>query len=167
MVNKFFLGIKAWQLFILFFSLFVFAGILWSTNLPLRLKKFIFPVISLAGVYWAYILGVNLHIKNQKNDKIKFVLFILSLLITYFVMSFPQYIFKDSSPRILVMILINIFPFYCIYYLSKYLVSVEIEKDASIYEYGGTFILFWMLPLGIFWLQPRVRKIFYENESGA
>jgi len=52
------------------------------------------------------------------------------------------------------------------YYLSKLFVSVEKDIDASIYEYGGTFFLFWMMPLGIFWLQPRIRKIFL-NDGGA
>ncbi len=163
-MSRFFLESKAWQLFVFFVVLYILAGILWSTNLPLYIKQYIFPIVSIALVFWAYNLGNNLYRKYKKKNNIKNTIFILSLLAVPIIIAFPQYILKNIHGSMI--IVINLLYFYCIYYLSKMLVSVENDIDASIYEYGGTFILFWVMPLGIFWLQPRIRKIFL-NDGGA
>lgn len=164
-MSKFFLQSKAWQLFIFFIVLYILAGILWSTNLPLNTKKYIFPFISILFVYWAYNLGINLHRKCTRKNNFKKALFVFSLVAAYVIISFPQYLLKNMSFGI--WIFINLLYFYYVYFLSKILVSVEKNIDASIYEYGGTFFLFWVMPLGIFWLQPRIRKIFINDDGGA
>ena len=163
-MNKFLLESKAWQLFMIFTILYILAGIVLSTNIPLQIKQYIFPIISISLVYWAYNLGINLYRKCKNKNNFKQAIFIFSLLAVPIITAFPQYILKNIN--IITFFFINLLYFYCIYYLSKMLVSVEKDIDASIYEYGGTFMLFWVMPLGIFWLQPRIRKIF-TNDGGA
>ena len=164
-MSKFILQSKAWQLFVIFTVLYIIAGIALGTNLPLHIKQYIFPIVSISLVYWAYNLGINLYRKYKKKNNLKQAIFIVSLLAVPIITAFPQYILKQIGFSTL--IFINLLFFYCDYYLSKILVSVEKDIDASIYDYGGTFFLFWMMPLGVFWLQPRIRKIFLTKGGGA
>jgi len=52
---------------------------------------------------------------------------------------------------------------YIVYYVSKCLVSVESKKIMDFYDYINVFYLVWMLPIGVWWLQPRIKKIFKED----
>lgn len=165
MISNFFLKSKAWQLFLLYLGLFVLGGIFWSINLPKYLRQVIIPTISIVGVYWAYNLGINLHRKLQNKNNLKINLLIISLVTAYLLIAFPQYIAENYRSTML--LFGNGLYFYCVYFLSKTLVTVESGKDANFYEYGGTFFLVYMMPLGIFWLQPRINKIFLNNDGGA
>jgi len=48
---------------------------------------------------------------------------------------------------------------YCLYFLSKLLVTVEKKSKVKFNEYFGTLILAWILIIGIWKLQPRINRI--------
>jgi hypothetical protein len=41
---------------------------------------------------------------------------------------------------------------------------VELQKNASFSEFLTEFVLFWLLPIGIWFIQPRINAIF-ENRQ--
>lgn len=49
---------------------------------------------------------------------------------------------------------------YCLYFLSKLLVTVEKRSKVKFREYFGTLISMWILIIGIWNLQPRINRIF-------
>lgn len=49
--------------------------------------------------------------------------------------------------------------FYALYFVSKSLVTVEEKQALRFDRYIGTLFLFWFFPIGIWFVQPRVRKI--------
>lgn len=53
--------------------------------------------------------------------------------------------------------------FYLIYQLSYSLRCVELQRKPKFEEYLPEFVLFWVFPIGLWFLQPRINKIF-QNE---
>lgn len=65
------------------------------------------------------------------------------------------------------MIILHIFSMYCmiycIYFLSKALISVETQnKNIQTSEYIGYLFGFWFFPIGIWFIQPKIRQIFTD-----
>lgn len=54
--------------------------------------------------------------------------------------------------------------FYVIYHLAGSIKCVELRKEISWEEKIPEFIMFWFLPIGIWFLQPRINKIIEGNE---
>ncbi len=52
---------------------------------------------------------------------------------------------------------------YVMYFLSKCLVIAEKRLDIIFMDYFETFLLFLFYPVGIWWLQPRVKKVLTDN----
>lgn len=56
---------------------------------------------------------------------------------------------------------------YMVWYISKSLRTVELQKEAQFSEYISTLIVLWFVPVGIWIIQPRINKIFdSDSESG-
>lgn len=161
MISKYLLEGRAWQLFMIFLVFTVLPGILWVSEISTQLNQFTFPLLSIIAGYWTFNLGVNLHRKIKNPNPLRFKLFTASLLGIFIFCFFFPYAIHILDLRLL--FAINVLYFYCIYFVSMHLVSVESEKSAAFSEYGGTLILLLMLPYSIFWLQPRIRKIFLIN----
>jgi hypothetical protein len=53
--------------------------------------------------------------------------------------------------------------FYMLYFTSKTLKMVELQKKIGFGDYAGEFFLMWFFPVGIWILQPRINKIFGEH----
>ena len=49
---------------------------------------------------------------------------------------------------------------YCLYFLSKLIVTVEKKSKVKFKDYFGTLISAWILIIGIWKLQPRINGIF-------
>jgi hypothetical protein len=56
--------------------------------------------------------------------------------------------------------------FYLLYFVSKNLVLAETKKPVSFYEYAGPLFLLWFFPVGVWFIQPRINRLF-EERSGA
>jgi hypothetical protein len=54
--------------------------------------------------------------------------------------------------------------FYCYYFIAKSLKSVEYNREALIGEYIGEFFLIWFFPIGVWFLQPKINRIFESTE---
>jgi uncharacterized RDD family membrane protein YckC len=49
---------------------------------------------------------------------------------------------------------------YLLYFVSKNLVLAETRKPASFPDYAGPFFLIWFFPIGIWFTQPRINRLY-------
>jgi hypothetical protein len=59
---------------------------------------------------------------------------------------------------------------YCLYFVSKSVVQVESGRPAAFYDFSGPFFLLWFFPLGVWFVQPRINRLFSARgnaEAGA
>jgi hypothetical protein len=163
-IEKFIFTTPAWKLFCIGIVLFVaFALLMFSDSISSDLKKLSLTISSFIGVSWLYLIGKNLYSMLENKSPVKFAIFVTTLCFIFFGTSYFLYYPKNSIS----FFMINFSFFYCTYFISKSLVSVEFGREADFYSYIGTFFLVWMLPYGIFWLQPRLKIIYGKIESLA
>jgi hypothetical protein len=55
--------------------------------------------------------------------------------------------------------------FYLLYFVSRNLVLAETGKPVSFYEYAGPFFLLWFFPIGVWFIQPKVNRLFSERSE--
>jgi hypothetical protein len=55
--------------------------------------------------------------------------------------------------------------FYTLWFNAKTFKSVELQREALIGDYIGEFFLLWYFPIGIWFIQPRINKIFGSVEN--
>jgi hypothetical protein len=52
---------------------------------------------------------------------------------------------------------------YAIYFNAKSLKSVELQRDVTFSDYAADFFLFLFFPIGIWFIQPRINRIFCDD----
>ena len=52
--------------------------------------------------------------------------------------------------------------FYILYFVSKTLALVELGKAVTFYDYAGAFFLMWFYPVGVWFIQPKVNRLYAE-----
>ena len=55
--------------------------------------------------------------------------------------------------------------FYSLYFVSKLIVMVEKKYAIKVKDYIGTFVAAWFYLIGIWWIQPRVKKLFLPDDK--
>ncbi len=184
---RLFLKIKHWQLFILFIGIFIITQVglnFMPINRKLLLQLFNLPIIlpvMIVLLLWLYVVGVNLYKTLPTNVKMNFTLFKIallgSLLCTFFIGFFFIKLINspiaENTPSHFSFFL-SIIPFhllsslcilYCIYFNAKALKSVELKGEANLNEYIAEIILFAILGVGLWIIQPRINKIFEKPKS--
>ena len=130
-------------------------------------------------VIWIDSLGTNLYLKLRDKHKLNimffkfnityivFYLFLASALI--FIFFWKKEILKPINPGLVLMIFapISIYALigiiYSFHFISKLLVSVETRVIVNFDRHSNEFLLFLLLPIGIWLLQPRISKIFLKR----
>ncbi len=181
------LKIKHWQLFTLLFAIpflfqMVMMGVVMKSNDPtIFISSFPFLLIYVLGLFfsWFYAMGVNLHQKLPETVAMnlgRFMFFLFVPLVYMVVLFVFMYVtFSDisagnqSGPGAFAWLIpLHIFSvyciFYCLYFISKCLKSVELQRTVEFNEYAGEFFLIWFFPLGVWFIQPRINKLF-ENDN--
>ncbi len=181
---KFLLKLKHWQLFILLVGLpfivqMVMVAVMMITkNMYVAFIAFplmmIFMLVFFFG--WFYALGTNLHKKLPENlhmnvSRFKTFLFVpvgYIILIFLFVLIMIALSPREPNPAVfLVMVPLHLFSMFCVFYsmyfVSKTLRTVELQRELIFSDHAGEFFLIWFFPIGIWFIQPRINKIF-ENE---
>jgi hypothetical protein len=49
--------------------------------------------------------------------------------------------------------------FYCLYFVSKTLKTVELQRETTFSDFAGEFFLIWFYPIGIWLVQPKINKM--------
>ena len=185
---KLLLKLKHWQPFLLLmvipilFQIGMFAAVFISNDPLMMFRLFPIVMILFMGIFfgWFYALGTNLHKKlpdtvHMNLRLFKIFLFIpvayMSLFMVFMINMFSG-IIGGEEPNVAIFMLI--FPlhlfsmfciFYCLYFNAKSLKSVELQKPVTSNDFAGEFFLIWFFPVGIWFLQPRINKLFEETEQ--
>ena len=145
-----------------------------------------FPLENLVGLilaiiwelfisYCVYFLGSSLYQKLPVGHdlKIKRFQFNLLFMLIYFIVVFiafdggyeiNQDSYKDYGWSAAVIIPLHLFAMYCMFYIiwfiAKCIATIENNSIVGFDKYAGNFFLLWFFPIGIWWIHPKVRKIF-------
>jgi len=164
---------------------FAFSGSQPDPYVMFNLMSTIIPVITVVCVIvyflWFYSLGLSLHkklpssVNMSLNRFLVFISYPLVYLIGFcFFMSRAMKITDDLPPSVFSTAILLIIPlhlfamfcmFYCLYFVSKALKSAELQREALLGDYIVDMLLFWFFIVGIWFLQPRINKLFAEDES--
>ena len=180
-MNKF-LYLQHWQLFGLIIGLpllFLISAVLLALNEYTSFAGALLAIALLVFVLlfytWFYSIGVNLYSKlpDEATMPVKWFRISVVLPILYFLLLSILIIFESTSafssgsknsdflPIILPLhFLTMVCNFFCLYFISKSLRMVEIRKRVVFNEFIGEFFLIWFFPIGIWFIQPRINKIF-------
>ena len=160
-----FLKLKHWQLFGLLIGILVVVS---AVAYQQDQIKILLMTILFAGVYygWLYALGVNLNKKLPSTVNMNLKKFKCCLLIPIVCMLLVIYftdIFNLIFPIVmLILSLVSMYCiFYCFYFIAKALKAVESQEPNE--DFLGEFFYLWFFPIGIWFIQPRVNKIFDEK----
>lgn len=163
-------------LLVFFFSesALVFDKLLSVLFISIPILELLFVMIFLG---WFYILGTSLYSKIPRNlnfriNFFKFNLFYLLVLILSFIAVF-LIVFTGNFEIInkiqnigLFMIMYGVFSsLYLNYFISKALVTVEKQDSVKFENYFLEIMFFMIFPVGIWILQPRIRKIFQIKDN--
>jgi hypothetical protein len=55
--------------------------------------------------------------------------------------------------------------FYDLYFVSKNLVLAQTGKNVKFYDYAGPFFLIWFYPVGIWFIQPEINRLFADRRN--
>ena len=172
-----------------FFFEFVMMGIIIASSNIEPMEVF-FPLfmITFIGVFfgWLYSLGINLYKRLPATVKMNLTAFkfflifpvVYMLCLSVFIggMFFSTFSGNtsgtnavgtaNSNPAIFLLIFpIHLFAmfciFYCIYFIAKALKAAEWQRPVTAGDYIGEFFLLWFYIVGVWFIQPRVNKLFY------
>ncbi len=112
---------------------------------------------------WLWSIGTMLQTDKVKVNKIKLILFKISVIypIAYFV--FAIFYLLINGWFVMPLHFAAMFStLYAMIFAAKTLKSAELKKRAKISDYLGDFFLVWFFPIGIWILQPRIHKLIIE-----
>ncbi|MFT5819382.1 MAG: hypothetical protein ACI8ZM_000605 [Crocinitomix sp.] len=67
---------------------------------------------------------------------------------------------------IVVMHLLSMFSiFYCIYFCTKTLKSIELGRNITFGDYAGEFFLIWFFVIGIWIIQPKINNLAKDEDD--
>jgi hypothetical protein len=183
-----FLRLKHWQLFLLLigipfiFQFVIMGSVIFSNNSNIMLTAFPIMMFLIVAIFfgWFYALGTNLYKKLPIDTpmnlmKFKVFLFIpvayMVLISLFMLVAFPGFV--DNGPEsfasFAIIFPIHIFSmfciFYCLYFISKAMKTVEWQRQVTFSDYAGEFFLIWFFPIGIWLIQPRINKLFETAEE--
>ncbi len=189
---KLFLKAKHWQLFILMVGLpflFQIITIVYVIAMDNPLFAFsTFPIFMLlyASIFfgWFWSIGVGLHKflpehHNLNLKKFKTFFFIPLLYITLLMFAMMSFgMFADFPPpdnkfalSLIVIIPLHLFSMFCMFYMlyfcSKTIKSIELNREVDFSDYAGEFFLLWFYIIGIWILQPKINKIYFEKVNDS
>ena len=166
------LSIKHWQLFGLLIGVGIIDSIL---DLSTSQLAFYFPALLFAAIYfgWLWAMAINLYPKLPTSTNYNLKRFKLYLIIPLVYISALSVLIgnisiwaqdENNSGYVAILIPMHLFSMYCIFwclaYVAKSLKSVELQKSVTFSDYAGEFFLIWFFPIGIWFIQPRLNKMF-------
>lgn len=161
--------LKSWQLFLLLMIPFIAQYFLFLMPFPfgIYLSSFLTEISAFIVFTWLYSIGVILYSKLQlpKGFNIRFFKFSLIYALTYIIVysivsSFSRELFLQVIPFLSIFHLFSmVCTFYSVYFISKLLVTLEMNREVRLSEYLRTLFLLYCFPIGIWFIQSRIRKV--------
>jgi hypothetical protein len=170
--------LKHWQLFFLTFGLFAAAfialsiidlGEIFNDGLLIRMIFFVQTLCLVTANFWLFAVGTRLHKKYYYNSFMMLIFRLAIYFSTFYQISriviFPSVPYFDNGLGMLGLVISVGGTIYCTYFAAQLLTSVEKQRDTAFSEFIGDFLLFIFYPIGVWWLQPRINKIFDRDHS--
>ena len=166
-------SLAPWKLFVVMILPYIPLGSDW-------IELTLGTLVSIAGAIYGYSLGIALyrrlpggHRMNLKKFKFHFFFpVIYAVLLSIIILIAMPGILDGSSDFqygipgavFTIVFVLHLFAmyciFYCMYFLAKALITVETQnKNIETGNYIGYFFAFWFLPIGIWFIQPKVREL--------
>lgn len=181
-IRNLFVRAKHWQLFLLFVAVFVVGELPMLGYVASGPKspedsaeafvvvEIVTAVSALCYLLWLWSMGsfLNSLIPPTLRPRIHFFSFTV-IFTSIYVLGFIA-LFQSVSPiavaAIIPLLLLAAFcMFYSFYFVSKSLIIAETGKSATFNEYAGTFFLLWFYPIGIWFIQPRINRLYAKAQS--
>jgi len=180
MFKKYFVEAESWKVFAISVGFFI-SGLLAKYSIGLCTfvtftSSSAILITSLGIGSWIYFVGISLYSKLPSSVKLSYRLFVINIvfIILYLVLQVLRYsVFINHDPAIdinpLDLIILPLYFYfiyalvYIIYFVSKALVSIEKNSEATFGKYVGLIFLIVLFPIGIWYIQPRVRAIFSKT----
>jgi hypothetical protein len=172
-IRKFFIASKHWQLFLLMCGFIAImeswnklAGTLDIQRILIRLW---IPWITLwiCVIIWLWCWGDFLNFLVPKYLRLKLQLFRVAIiyifLFIFLLNTLPQEM-TSTIWGILLGLFYIICGYYIPYFLSKSLLLAETGKQVKLYSCIITALLFFFIPIGIWFIQPRINRLFLANK---
>jgi hypothetical protein len=177
---RLFLRMRAWQVFLLLYGSQILVS---ASGMIAGDSKWMFAgmvsgvFVFLVFIAWYWSLGTNLNKKIPEEIRMRSGFFrfgticgvavSVPCLLVFFVIvaigEFGRRVFALLVPSYV----FGIFcVFYGFYFIAKNLVMAENKRKVGFHEFVGAFLLMWMYPIGIWFIQPRVNRLF-EEEMGT
>ncbi len=186
MISSLFLRAKHWQIFLLLVGVGLVGDIVLAASsisttaqspedfgkVSLRFGFVTVPfMICFLGWFWSMGSFLSSIVRPALRLNTKFFHFALvypGLYIFVFIALFQTF---TTYPALLAIILpLHFFAIFCIFYglyfVSKSLVMAETSRSVSFYDYAGPFFLIWFFPLGVWFTQPRINRL-YETRRNS
>lgn len=175
-----FLRLRHWLIFLLTYGVFVivysllfisdrFLSLAIDTGSLLRSVLLIHAISLVFANFWKYAIGTRLHQKQHYNSFLllifRWILYFITLFDAARFVVFPAIGYDDGSFGQLVTIISLAGSIYCAYFNARMLNAVELQRDISFKDLLGDFFAFIFYPIGVWWLQPRVNKIFHAGSQ--
>jgi len=177
-----FLKGKAWQVFILLvvipfgFQTGLMSFVFSSDPNPALLFKvmpLIMTVFIVVFLLWFWSLGVKINSRIPTDIKPKSKFFKFSIIYSavyglvfqlFFISAASGSSQGGATAFIFPMHLLGMFcMFYALYFVAKNIATFEQAKVVKFSEFKGPFFLLWFFPIGIWFIQPRINRIYANN----
>lgn len=180
-IVKFFLRAKHWQLFLLLVGMpgfgemvgvaVMMAGVSSKGGVltfGLALGSTELGILFLVGWFWA--MGMFLNSTNQPSLELRTGFFRFALIYpVLYGCAFAAFFLNPGTSMFPIILPLHLFALFCLFYdlyfVSKILVMAETGKPATFNNYAGVFFLFWFFPAGIWFVQPRVNRLYAERKN--
>jgi uncharacterized RDD family membrane protein YckC len=182
-IASFFLRAKHWQIFLLL----VGVGFVGNVALMISLSQTVrspqdfanigvpFGAVTVLLTFcllaWFWSMGSFLSSIVQPTLRLKMGFFRFALIypLLYIFVFAAFFQSTNTKPQLLAIIFpLHFFAVFCVFYdlyfVAKSLVLAETSKPASFYDYAGPFFLIWFFPIGIWFTQPRINRL-YERPT--
>ena len=151
-MKKLFIYIALLPTWIIFLIMVLF--LIMSSQLPFGYTLFSFILLS-------WLLSVGLSLQNKVPTELRGPVTFFQINIFYgFIFLFVVDFFEvEQSPFLIPFQLYGVYSFfYSLYFVSRSLVIAEEQRKVRADRYFGTLFLFWFAPIGIWFLNPRIKS---------
>lgn len=168
---KFMLKMKAWQVFTLVLCApLLFMASEWIGLGPKWFDTFhwittLVSAIILLGWFWALGSHINLWIPEDIRPSRLFFRFGLVFSLLFLAFFDPRSSWKDNYYALALMPAYFLGLFYAFYFVAKNLVMAEQKKKVVFNDFAESFFLAWLFPIGVWFIQPRVNRMFEQQEN--
>jgi hypothetical protein len=183
-IERLFVRAKHWQIFLLFVVVFavgefpvignITAGVNSQEGYPAGL---LLSEVATAGAAWCFLLwlwslGSFLTSIAPPALSLKKRFFLFSIFFSAVYVPVSIALFQSIDRKLFIFTIpLHLFAVFCmfynLYFVAKGLVAAETGERASFLDCLGPFLLLWFAIIGVWFIQPRINRLYAEKRNAA